>query len=577
MRKIICSVLVLLICISTFATTSSQRLFDYDSYEYQLTKTLTASAGVLGPSSATPVTAHELVIALERIDDSRLSEGAQKRYIDLLTSLQDADDGFEMDLSMSLAPQVFLTADQNGDSGIVNNRFDFFLPYAEEEPFFSLSAKFEFGNNFFIETELPLMNEPIKNGMVYTSFDWLISYRDGKWQFFGSQFNPNMLSQIPFLGRGAIGNDWANLIIGRTRHRIGSGYTGNLAVSDNYPYQELLKISATSNVFTYNISFTAFDVQATLEDPEMATRPVFIKSHFGQEQQTRLIHRFDFNIVDKVRLAIGFGATFFSTSSFDFRFFAPFMIVHNYYNNDSSYEIQDPYDEANNIFTLEVEAAIVPGLTLGAQFILDQFQLSFEEAPLPNAFGVLFNLAWTEELEDSSYSIWAEAVYTSAYLYRNNKYNVVDSNKVWNYNYDWILGYYSNVSTLSYVAYSGYPTGPDTIAVALGGNYKNYEKNVEVSANLTYSLIGENGGPNGLIHPTFVDDVDVEDPVLDKKTPSGVIWHSIKLDGSANWGFLDELQLFGGFSLQLHYNYFNDPEKDLFLPQVYIGLKWQPF
>lgn len=577
MKKVFSFILLFLICIGLYATTSTQRLFDYDSYEYQLVKSLTAATGVIGPSSATPVSAHELVFALERIDDSRLSEGAQKRYSNLLTSLQDADDGFEMDLDMTLAPQIFLTVDQNGDSGIVNNRFDFFLPYSEEEPFFSLAAKFEFGDNFFIETELPLMNEPIRKGMVYTSFDWLFSYRDGKWQFFGSEFNPNMLSQIPFLGRGAIGNDWVNLIIGRTRHQIGSGYTGNLAVSDNFPYQELLKISATSNAFTYNISFTAFDVQGTLDNPETATRPIFLKSHFGEEQQTRLIHRFDFNIVDKVRLAIGFGATFFSTSSFDFRFFAPFMIVHNYYNNDSSYEIQDPYDEANNIFTLEVEAAIVPGLTLGAQFILDQFQLSFEEAPLPNAFGVLFNLAWTEELEDSSYSIWAEAVYTSAYLYRNNKYNVVDSNKVWNYNYDWILGYYSNVSTLSYVAYSGYPTGPDTIAVALGGNYKNYEKNVEVSANLTYSLIGENGGPNGLIHPTFVDDVDVEDPVLDKKTPSGVIWHSIKLEGSANWGFLDDLQLFGGLSLQLHYNYLNDPAKDLFLPQVYFGLKWQPF
>ena len=571
MKKTIALVIMLVSMLITVSAAATQKLYDYDSSEYQMTKSLTAAAGVVGPSSATPVTGHELIIALDRIDRGNLSGTANDRLDDLYARLSNADNSFQMDIDFSITPQLFLTVDQAGDAGTVDGRNDFFLPYSKEDPFLSLGAKFDFGDNVFLEAVFPILNGPIGKGMTYTSFDWLVSYRESQWQFAGNKNNPAILAEIPFIARGAFGNDWVNLIIGRTRHQMGSGYTGNMVVGDNYPYQELLKLSATSNVFTYNMSLTEFGTQITPKNPKDATRTEFEKTHFGGNHMARVIHRFDFTIVNRVRLAINFGATYYSTSAFDFRFFSPFMIAHNYYNNSAGRVIATPHDEANNIFSLELEAAITPGLSLGVQFVLDQFQMAHETDPLPNAFGLLFNLAWTEELEHSSYTVWGEAVYTSAYLYRNEKYNTQEDmdSGLPNYNYDWILGYFANDYQAENTAYSGYPTGPDTIAMALGVSYRNYEHSVTATGRLMYSLIGENGGPNGLLDPVFRD-------FTGKNTPTGTVWHSVKLEGGADWTFLDTLHLFGGGSLQYHVNYKNDSSSNAFVPQFFLGLKWQP-
>lgn len=106
-----------------------------------------------------------------------------------------------------------------------------------------------------------------------------------------------------------------------------------------------MMLSFTSNTFTYNISVTHFDNQISATD--------FEKAHFGGHHQNRVIHRFDFNIMDKIRAVINLGATFWPFA-FDFRFFVPFMIVHNYYNNSSDKFIESPHDEANNIFSFEI-------------------------------------------------------------------------------------------------------------------------------------------------------------------------------------------------------------------------------
>ena len=236
MRKskgIIVLLAMIIIAALPLAAASTMKLYDYDDDEYRLVQSLCRAAGVTGPSSATPVTGHELIIALERIDSAS-------------------------DFDIYLAPQVFLTVDQFGNEGIIEDRNDFFLPYNQETKFAAVGAGFDFGDYVFLEVELPLANSAISKGMTITSFDWLVSYRDGQWQFAGNKNQPALLAEIPFLARGAVGNDWINLIVGRTEHQMGSGFTGNMIVGNNFPYQELMKLSATSNIFTYNISFTHF-------------------------------------------------------------------------------------------------------------------------------------------------------------------------------------------------------------------------------------------------------------------------------------------------------------------------------
>ena len=216
LKGIIVLLAMIIIAALPLAAASTMKLYDYDDDEYRLVQSLCRAAGVTGPSSATPVTGHELIIALERIDSASLSAAEKGRYEGILAELNNANGSFQMDFDIYLAPQVFLAVDQFGNEGIIEDRNDFFLPYNQETKFAAVGAGFDFGDYVFLEVELPLANSAISKGMTITSFDWLVSYRDGQWQFAGNKNQPALLAEIPFLARGAVGNDWINLIVGRT-------------------------------------------------------------------------------------------------------------------------------------------------------------------------------------------------------------------------------------------------------------------------------------------------------------------------------------------------------------------------
>ena len=82
MKKLLVFILILLSAsLYIYSSNSNQKLYDYDSIEYQEVKTLTSIAGVIGPSSATPVNGNELLLALDRININTLSESSRTRYI----------------------------------------------------------------------------------------------------------------------------------------------------------------------------------------------------------------------------------------------------------------------------------------------------------------------------------------------------------------------------------------------------------------------------------------------------------------------------------------------------------------
>ena len=65
---LICIVLVFPVC------AGNQKLYDAFSQEYRTVEKLSRIAGVIGPSSATPITADELKTAVQRIDSNKLDD-----------------------------------------------------------------------------------------------------------------------------------------------------------------------------------------------------------------------------------------------------------------------------------------------------------------------------------------------------------------------------------------------------------------------------------------------------------------------------------------------------------------------
>lgn len=570
-----------------FASSMPQELYHNTDKEYIETTLLCQSAGVLGPSTATPVTGEELMLALDRIDPEKLSQKQLDIFQELYQSLDFTWEEPHVTFYTDVSPQVFLTDRYEGSF----SRKDFYpIEYKDERPAVDIGTVATFGDNIVLEGAYPMINIALKNDGVYlTSFDWLINYRNDKINFFGGGDKLYMnRDQLPDNANGSLGNEYINLAIGRMKHSMGSGYTGNLVISDNFRYQEVAKLTFIGNWLTYNISLTHFDQQIAKDK--------FQYPAFGGMHQSRVVHRLDMNIANKARFVVNLGTLYQADSAFDIRFFTPFIISHHYYNNLEKTTLNNEpnsmtRDEANNIMSLELEVTPIKNLKLTMQGVLDQFQLANEaQNTVPMALGALANISYAFYLEEHRLSFWTEGAYTMPFLYLNFKNDIaekicpncmielqgkkcpicnteVPDKYIPNYNYDFILGYNrrDNWNTqLNDLAYSGYPAGPDTIAAALGFDYMSYEIKLNVSGYVKYQIRGE----QGLNTESFESSISME-------TPSGVPERTFIANLSAKWQALPSLEAFGGAQYTHIDNFENTEGETLEKLQGYLGFTWR--
>lgn len=551
-------VALLLVCCLALPVFADQRLYDGNSREYVEVRRLCQVAGVVGPSSALPVNGDELIIALDRIDASSLSPAVRKRYDELYSSIaHESNDSFRFAVPLDFSPQFFFSTNQKGD------RKDFFVSFKDERPLMNFGLEMFFTDYAFMETAMPLRNISTSDHIPYTSFDF---FYDEKTDIFHT---------MPIVARGSFGNNMFSLYLGRTRHSMGNGFTGNMIVGDNYEFQEVLNAKFTSNYFSYNMDLTHFDTQTTTTEPNdddlylSFESAVFDNPHIDGKQQSRVVHRFDINLVDRVRFVINLGTVYYGSSSFDPRWFFPFMIFHSFYNYSESFEIVDgANDEANNIMGLEIEYPIIPKLNLSLQIVMDQFQIPSREGnAVPNAFGALVSLSYVEMTEKRDYEGFIEFGMTSPYLYFAPKYKKGENGeKIYNWNYDYYLGYYSRQDAggdhipSSGGHWSGYGYGPNSLVVALGFNFLELDWDFESKTVLSYILKGSER--SGL--ETFY--------VEDKRGGllMGPYAHTLKLREDASYFVLDSLELL--MSTELSYIYQNN--KHDFDAELYFGLTW---
>ena len=437
MKKIILTAVLFIISFSILTASNGQTVYTTRDEEYLRVEELCRRAGVIGPSSFSPMPARALLIAMERIDTSSLSAEDRNEYEELYAILTDdkytfRDDYFEVDfnvaanIAVNLAPYNDFRYD-NSDSKLpdYDKREDTLIP-----------ARLDLKSNHLRMYESTL-------GGVFT---FLPDTKQG------------LAAEIPFRAGGSFGNDYFNFIIGRFPHSTGSGVTGNLIIGDNFNYQEVMLASLQSNHFTYNISITRFDQQDmasayhdkfTEDTKPTITDPLaggyyyytdFSRHEFDGMQQFRINHRFDVTLFDKVRLALNLATIYNSHYGFDFRFFYPFVLGHNYYNYANQTYL-DEYDEANNIMSIEVEWALTEGLTFSSQLAMDQLQTPIEDSTsLPSAFGLLANLKYSTNTDNGTVTGWLETVYTNPYLYLNGKYKA-GTIAPESFNLDYIVGY----------------------------------------------------------------------------------------------------------------------------------------
>lgn len=586
MKRVSLFLLTISISIS-FLFCATQKTFTTRDEVYKRVDILCRIAGVTGPSSFSPMSGSALKIALDRIDASQLSPGQQKELSELYgiingsTDYLYSEEFFKADIGLSANLQVNIANYKDFDFGSSNNfrdrRNDQMLPYRYESPALSFYPQLYFGDYIFIESDFNLKNND--HHMFESSFGWLLTDYNG-FSFFGSRYATAYAPELPYHAGASIGNDYINFIIGRYPHSIGTGITGNLVVGDNFIYQEISNLSLMSNLFTYNISITRFDQQLNIkEDSGLPNYLTLVsRNEFSGEQQFRVVHRFDLNILDRIRFALDMTTIYNSNYGFDIRFFYPFVIGHNYYNYDNYVE-KKYFDEANNMMGFNLDIAITKGLSLSAQFALDQFQTYFEnKESVPSAYAVLCNLKYSTELFGGILSTWAEGVYTNPYVYLNGK---IDSDGWMDFNLDYVVGYH--VQYVSDFGYSGYQFGPDTIVFSLGSEYF-AKSNWKIGLNLLYRAQGRKG--------FYYYTRDVKETVIDMSNAFFEEDYEDRITGILSTGFENaehliqfkvggsylfdsvNLELFGMGCINSYFNYMLEQGRTKIIPQFSFGVKW---
>ena len=444
--------------------------------------------------------------------------------------------------------------------------------HISELAYINMQALYKDGlRSFELDEKGNVITVPDGNFYNFSNFSFLMSpVYGGGWSFLNSKDGANygIQSFQPIKAGGSFGNEFMNLFIGRDRQAFGNGITGNMVIGDNFSFQEMVKLSFFSDIFSYYISLTHFD---NVENDQPFS--------FNGFHQNRLIHRFDINLFNKFRIAVNVGAHMLTDSPFDFRMLNPMMLVHNWRNNKEATE-WDPskQDELNNILGFEFEYAFYPGFIASAQIVIDQFRLSVEkDSQVPSALGFLGNLKHVAKVGDGYLESWFEAAYTSPYLYLNYKYITDEnSNHIPMYMLDHIVGYSYGSNVPNEESYTGYIYGPDAIVLAAGSEYASFDS-WTIGGKLLYMAHGEYGYKSYLDpekdkdkYESGLNNMDKADP----STPSGVVEHTLALTVDGSYHILDNLELTGAVYASYKWNYHNEKNVNRGDVQAAIGLSW---
>lgn len=575
-KRILTMLLVLVLsALVPIMAENMQKTYTVRDEVYVRIDNLARRAGVLGPSSFSPMSGRALQIALDRIDPSTLSQEDRLEYACLEYELKTgspvfSSDGMKIELGVGVNLNVNV-ADYSqfmyfGSEYATDRREEVLIPSRYDIPFFNIYPKFFFGNNIYLESDFSIRNDGLK--LYESSLGWLVTNTEGV----ASVLKFNVVQYQPYKAGLSIGNNWVSLIIGRYPHSIGSGVTGNLVVGDNFLYQEVGTLSFLSNHFSYNMSLTRFDQQGySSENP---VDVLFTKQEFTGAQQMRSVHRMDATFFDKLRFALDFGTIYNSSYGFDMRYFFPFVLQHNYYNYTNATP-KESYDEANNIMGITLEYVPVKGLSMMAEFVLDQYQLPGEDPDsVPIAYGVMANIKHSASARKGQVNSYIEGVYTNPFLYLNRKEN---SDGTIDVNLDYFVGYNYN----SEYNFAGYVYGPDAIVFSLGSEYTRYDRLWSIGGRLLYKIQGDN---RIKISSSGVDMSGIifgHDPssYMGIHTPSSG-WsnaeHLIKATGYGSYNLVRYgLSFYAAAGLNTYLNYDNVEGARKLLPQATVGIRWQ--
>lgn len=271
------------------------------------------------------------------------------------------------------------------------------------------------------------------------------------------------------------GGSFWNIELGKDRFSIGAGETGNLILSDSFPFQNLLRFNMFGSRFKFSYALVSF-----WHPDLMKTSPDNVKGSFLY--MTSRVEGYFFS--GKLSLSLNNTTVLKNDdgSGFDFRYFNPMDFYHNYF-------IQP---KQNYSAAMEAVFAFAKGWNVYAQYLLDDASSPGEAVggdSSPDEMGWMFGIRHSSVVGKGVLGLNLEAVYTLPFLYLRSTSadNQPDD--------DPGLGFVGIVRSagggLDYKRYFiGYPYGGDAAVLDLRASYT-VPGDFTVKAELFWMIHGE--------------------------------------------------------------------------------------
>ncbi|MGH0052272.1 MAG: capsule assembly Wzi family protein [Sphaerochaetaceae bacterium] len=495
-------------------STYSPKALDMDSPVYDLADTLYRVHRLAIPSTARPWSMAEAAQIIRNIPDDPTTNSLKHRafsYLETALSQQGTND-----LSYRFGAVISL------ESYFHTNTTDYIAPkdwqYSidERQPLINLSMELQWDNTFYFRSGILVgTGATTSNDMEHTI---LADYPQGvgalipqgsdaqylfQSELYRKRFNTNILtkkkefeSNWPQDSQIAIGKNWWNVSLGRGRIQWGAGESGNLILGGH--------LTALDNL---NISFFSKELKLQL-------LYVFLPNPISLDESAQRIflgHRLEARPFDWLSLSLS-ESVMFKGESFPLNYCNPTILYHNIYRRN----------QLNSIAGMEADVALLPGLSLHAQFVVDQYKLPTESNSEANALGRLVNLTYSTVLRDHVLTLRFERVITDPCLYHRDGVDFL-----------FVRGLRNNDDPLDF-DFLGYQWGSDSQVSLLGLSY-------ELPGIATFGLhtIWVTQGELGLFGTHTTEGNNTGRPDIYEKNPSGdVCTRTVVIGFSAVWRLL---------------------------------------
>lgn len=611
MKRTLCILLLLFLSFALFAGTNSQKIYSVDSSVYRDISTIYLVTGHAMPSTTGPWSGSELEMMISAIKKDSVPESYKTTYEKILSELgKSADfdfDGVSMNLDGYLNLDLYAHTynsdsitrkDINGieETAFAGRRYWFGKDLTKDTHFFELDWETYLGDNFYTFFNAYLANSVRgKKEIGSTRLNSNIPTLQNLFDFDLKMLDINFPSRA-FLSLG--GNRWS-LQIGRDRLNWGSGTTGNLVLSDNFPYHDMIRFTAYAPRFKYTYLISFFPHKMNYYDTGRGREGYNATNYNNSTIKMQGIsfyaaHRFEGRLFnDKLSLAVTEALVYESrTSSIQFAALSPMYFMHNAYMPSNT----------NSTLALELNWTPIPGLAIYAQMLLDNFAMpGFESGPgpdrdedtTPDAKAYLVGAKYITQLAKGTFTVNPEVVYVTPYTYLrdgNDGYGLdyIAAVKYRLYSYE----SYAKDTDILYDEYViGYTYGPDSFVT-------------NISAEWTKDRLTLGGKAFFMMHgthdfwtvwtkiPAHTTDEDY------KKQHSGIttdhsntgnyrygsevenrnsVWYTFDIGINAEYELLDNLTLSAALDFILMNNIYNISTNDAHDFQLMLGVSYKPF